>query len=368
MIKKCDKIKILNCKMNSYHIFENPVLGSGPHTKVYLGKNINVTNYDNSVDDSIVAVKVIDKKKIKNIQVLRNEIDMINRIGLNTSHDNIVTYYDIHEDDDHAYIVMEYCDSCNLFKIMDKPMKDHYVKYYMKQILNGIKFLQDRNIIHCDIKPHNILLTNNKKTIKICDFGFSKYLDPVDEIKNVESICGSPYYMAPEIFKNKQYGYYTDIWSVGIIFYEMLYNKLPFGRCDDVTLLIKKLEKHTKIIPPKFTLNMISDECVVLMQSMLQKKIENRATLIDINMNSWLWNEHDTSNNKDGTPYSFDTFTHSCSFMKNNNAISELTTSESDSCDENTRTTSSNERFKHNEKQESSNTITSNEEIFDMDI
>jgi serine/threonine protein kinase len=252
--------------------------------------------------------------------VLKNEIDRITQLKKSDIHENIVKYYDIYDDEYYAYIVMEYCDSGDLSKILGRPVKEHYVKHYMKQILNGIKYLHDQDIIHCDIKPSNLLLTNNKKTIKICDFGFSKNMDDVNNIKYIEGICGTPIYMAPEIFKKKQYGYFTDIWSIGIIFYEMLYGERPFTQCTNITQLIKKLEKKIKIMPPKFTLNMVSEDCVVLLQSMLNKNMNERVKIMDIINHTWLY-EYKCALNND-VAYSFNTFSHG--IMKDNTTHHEL--------------------------------------------
>lgn len=362
MDKTHDKIKTLVCLNNMYHLFENSVLSSGTHTMVYLGKTIS-----NDME-KIVAIKVIDKTKIKNTQVLDNEVRIINKLGFNKTHQNIVKYYDIYYEGDSVYIVMEYCDSENLAKILKRPMKEHYVKYYMKQIINGIKYLHDNNIIHCDIKPDNILLTNNKKTIKICDFGFSKCVDLNLTQNETNNICGSPYYMAPEIFIDKKYDYNIDIWSLGVIFYEMIYGELPFLRCKDVTQLIQKLKKTTSINVPKFTLNIVSDNCVSLILSMLKKNKDERITLIDIKNHVWLYDENEKNNEQHA--YSFNTITHTCSFLTNKIISRD---SDYDSHDEhndydtdnNKTDVRGNMRFVINEKNNSPNV--SDEGIFEID-
>jgi serine/threonine protein kinase len=125
--------------------------------------------------------------------------------------------------------------------------------------------------------------------------------------------------MAPEIFKSKQYGYFTDMWSIGIIFYEMLYGERPFTQCTNIAQLIKKLEKKIKIMPPKFTLNMVSEDCIVLLQSMLDKNMNERATITDVINHVWLCEYKYTHND---VAYSFNTFSHG--IMKDNISYREL--------------------------------------------
>ena len=87
-----------------------------------------------------------------------------------------------------------------------------------------MKYLLENKIIHRDLKPQNILVTN-LGDIKITDFGFARYFDN-DMV--IRTICSSPLYMAPEIMKNKKYDLKSDLWSVGIILYEMLVGQAPF--------------------------------------------------------------------------------------------------------------------------------------------
>ena len=97
-------------------------------------------------------------------------------------------------------------------------------KIIFKELISGLKYLYELNICHRDLKPQNILLDENY-TIKISDFGLARLNN---ENNLMDTICGSPIYMAPEIMKYNKYDNKADIWSLGIIFYELLTGRTPF--------------------------------------------------------------------------------------------------------------------------------------------
>jgi serine/threonine-protein kinase ULK/ATG1 len=100
----------------------------------------------------------------------------------------------------------------------------------MQEILQGFYNLREKNIVHRDIKPANLLMHNY--SLRIADLGFSKCIDSHEQL--LESVVGSPLYMSPQIFERKKYTEKTDIWSLGAIFYEMLYGKSPFAGCKNL--------------------------------------------------------------------------------------------------------------------------------------
>ena len=127
---------------------------------------------------------------------------------------------------------MEYCSGGDLMHALRKNGKgfdEAKIKEYAKQIVNGLYFLSSKQIIHRDLKPHNILISGNDEnnmTLKIADFGFAKLLRPTDL---TNTICGSPIYMAPEIQFGNKYSVNADMWSLGVILYELFMNKPPFS-------------------------------------------------------------------------------------------------------------------------------------------
>lgn len=108
--------------------------------------------------------------------------------------------------------------------------------------MKGFYKLRERNIVHRDIKPANLLLHNYK--IKIADLGFSKSTEGHEQL--LESVVGSPMYMSPQIFEREKYTEKTDIWSLGVIFFEMLYGASPWTGCHNIGALKEKIRKQIK--------------------------------------------------------------------------------------------------------------------------
>lgn len=184
---------------------------------------------------------------------------------------------------------MEYCESGDLRSILKKPIKEKYAQFYFCQLANGLKYLDKHSIIHRDMKPKNILLTANRKVLKICDFGFAKKDTTQYKPTLHDTICGSPLYMAPEIMNHKLYNNQTDLWSIGMILYEMLYGFHPFAQCKSLTELKDKLYTNEIIIPPIGTKNKdVSKECIDLLTNLLQKRATTRITWKNFFDNPWV--------------------------------------------------------------------------------
>jgi serine/threonine protein kinase len=275
--------------IGNYEINEDDILGTGSFSIVYKGKYIGVTN--KSVDHgNDVAIKIIKINKMtdKSRKVIDDEIYIMNMIKIDP-HPNIVECYDVIRDPDNIYIIMEFCDSGDLRNILRSPIKEIFVQFYFSQLANGLKYLDTRNIIHRDIKPRNILLTKNRRILKIADFGFAK---KTNGNSLYDTICGSPMYMAPEILDiNKQsYDVKTDLWSIGMILYEMLYGEHPYQGCKSIPELREKNKSPSQIrIPPVDTKNTnVSNECISLLKMLLKRDSKERITWNDFFTHSWL--------------------------------------------------------------------------------
>jgi serine/threonine-protein kinase ULK/ATG1 len=272
--------------IGNYNVYKNHELGRGSFSIVYLGQYIGETN-KYITKNTQVAIKIIQTKNIigKAINILNDEVTIMQLIK-NDPHPNIVGCYDIIRLKEQLYIILEYCDSGNLFDIIRKPIKEKYAQFYFCQLANGLKYLDKHSIIHRDIKPKNILLTNKKRILKIADFGFAK--------KNTEqtlheTICGSPLYMAPEIMNNNSYNNQTDLWSTGMILYEMLYGIHPFINCLDINQLKNTLTNTFIEIPPNNTKNKdVSKNCILLLKSLLEKKVGDRINWNEFFEHPWV--------------------------------------------------------------------------------
>ncbi len=133
------------------------------------------------------------------------------------SHDNIVRLYDIYQTANNMYIVTQFCQDGDLFKLLQKRKRfsEQQAKSYLKDIMNGAKYLHKNGIIHRDLKPANILMKNG--VCKLSDFGFAKSLSGQETI--MKSIVGTPLYMSPQILKKGKYTTKSDLWSIGLIYY-----------------------------------------------------------------------------------------------------------------------------------------------------
>ena len=149
------------------------------------------------------------------------------------------------EDEQNYYIVAEHLKGGELYeRIIDgKYLTEVKAAKIMRQVLLAINYMHQKNIIHWDIKPENILFeSKDQEDIKITDFGFSAFFDPKD---GLSLILGSPLYMAPEIIKGNYYNEKVDIWSVGVITFMLLSGRSPFpGKTNDD---IKHLIVHKQI-------------------------------------------------------------------------------------------------------------------------
>ena len=263
-------------------------LGKGSFSIVYSGIYIG-PDKNNIKKGTKVAIKIIKTHNLtkKALDILEDEISIMNLIKANP-HPNIVQCYDVIRGSNEIYIIMELCDSGDLMTIIKRPIKEKYAQFYFCQLANGLKYLDSNSIIHRDIKPKNILLTNNRRVLKIADFGFAKR---ISDISLHETVCGSPLYMAPEIMNNHAYNNQTDLWSIGMILYEMLYGLHPFENCKSVPELKDQLKKTHIEIPPQNTQNTdVSMNCLDLLRNLLQKKATDRINWDEFFKHPWVTN------------------------------------------------------------------------------
>ena len=210
-------------------------IGKGSFGDVYCGmlKNKGIK----------VAIKRINKKAIYKygeylINAFFKELDCMKKCEC----ENSVKFYTNFETENNYNIIMELCDS-DLSSELAKHSNGfnlEEVRYIMSQLNNAFKKLNENNLIHRDLKLGNVLITytDEKKTKfipKLCDYGFSKELNKT----TTETHLGTPATMAPEIMKNQKYDSKVDLWSVGVIIYQLHFNKLPYPGCKEEAILEK---------------------------------------------------------------------------------------------------------------------------------
>ena len=244
-------------------------LGSGSFGRVFL-----VTHNETK---KLYALKVIDKRKLLvsygKLDIIYNEINIHSKLD----HENIIKLYNVHEDNENINIIMEYAPNGNLFELLSKE-KNGFSEYkafeYFIQVVNAVYYLHNNNIIHRDIKPENILIGEDNK-IKLCDFGWAKELT----LENRSTFCGTVEYMAPEIVENENYDYSVDIWSLGILLYELLYGHSPF-KAKNTKNIILNIKSHELTYDDKN--KNVSNSCKDLIKKLLNNNPQKRYKIKDI--------------------------------------------------------------------------------------
>uniref|UniRef100_A0A667YRV5 protein kinase C n=1 Tax=Myripristis murdjan TaxID=586833 RepID=A0A667YRV5_9TELE len=209
-----------------YQIFADEVLGSGQFGVVYGGKH-RKTGRD-------VAVKVIDKLRFptKQESQLRNEVAILQSLR----HLGIVNLECMFETPEKVFVVMEKLHGDMLEMILSSEkgrLPERLTKFLITQILAALRHLHFKNIVHCDLKPENVLLASAEPfpQVKLCDFGFARI---IGEKSFRRSVVGTPAYLAPEVLLNQGYNRSLDMWSVGVIMYVSLSGTFPFNEDEDI--------------------------------------------------------------------------------------------------------------------------------------
>lgn len=202
---------------NRYEIIEK--IGEGGMSLVYTCKR-------KDLHAKIFAIKVFNSKtaSIEDRERFQNEINVV----LDVSHKNIIRAYDFIEDGSITAYTMEYVDGGTLKDIINKKENNDYdsITELLLQLVEGVSSLHSQNIIHRDLKPENILLTKDIN-IKLSDFGISSNLESTQE-ENKDEIVGSKDYLPPEYVTDRMISFQTDIYSIGIIAYQLITGLHPF--------------------------------------------------------------------------------------------------------------------------------------------
>lgn len=227
-----------------------------------------------------VAVKVISRNILNAQQEarLRDEVTLMERI------DNpyIVKVVDFIEDGESFYFILEYCGGGDLSKyIKCGSVSEEQARLFTSQLADALQYLKSRNIVHRDLKPHNIMLDEYHETVKITDFNFAREL--LDN-ELAETLCGSPLYMAPEIIANDEYTAKADLWSIGLIIYEMVYGKHPYQDSKSIIDLLDKI--YNKTI--EYDDSLVSEQCNNLLRKLLNINPLNRCSWLEFFSDPWL--------------------------------------------------------------------------------
>ncbi len=218
---------------NRYEIIET--IGKGGMAIVYKAKCTVLNRY--------VALKVLRPE-------FREDKDFISRFKVEAqsagslSHPNVVSIYDVGQEDELDYIVMEYVEGVTLKQYIDAkgiiPWRE--AVDYAAQLCAGLDHAHKKGIIHKDIKPHNVIITR-EGTVKITDFGIAKVMSS-STITTGNATMGSVHYFSPEQARGGYMDYKTDIYSLGVVLYEMVTGKLPFEGDTAIAIAMQHIEKE----------------------------------------------------------------------------------------------------------------------------
>ena len=234
-----------------------------------------------------VAIKIMAKKNMdkSDLELAKVEIDILKI----SQHPNIIKLYDIYENENYIYIIMEYCsggDLLSYFEYYEYQLKETKVCEIIHKLSMAIYFLHSYGIVHRDLKPENILMTDltPEADIRLLDFGLSKIIGN-------EEKCTEPYgtlsFVAPEVLQGKPYDKSVDLWSIGIITFLLLCGYLPF----DDKHSEREIARQTIQDPVPFENKIWSKytpEARTFVEGLLQKKPEKRYSIKELLEHPWI--------------------------------------------------------------------------------
>ena len=255
-------------------------IGSGAYGTVYLAQNI--------ITKANVAMKKIPKsaENLLEDNEIKDEIEILKKLD----HPNIVKILEFYNTEDSYYIITDHCSYGELYYQINKSYSETQMAVVLRQILSGLSYLHENNIIHRDLKLENILITEIENSIttkeklfniKIIDFGTAKIFD---RKHSQYKIVGSSYYLAPEVL-NHSYNEKCDMWSAGVILYMLLCNVAPFDGNDDAEIMEKIKQGKFNKKDPRYA--NASKEIKDLIENLLEYDSNKRLTALEALHHPW---------------------------------------------------------------------------------
>lgn len=272
-------------KIGKYEL--GKTLGSGNFSKVKIG-----TDCENG---STWAIKIIDKEQLQRERMeeqLKREIAVMKML----KHENVVQLKEVMQTANHIYLVLELVTGGELFDkiVQAKRFDEPVARRYFHQLIMGVHYCHQQGIAHRDLKPENLLLDSND-TLKIMDFGLSNLQRADGQGTLLQTVCGTPNYVAPEVLKERGYnGLIADIWSCGVVLFVMLAGYLPFDD-QNMNALFHKIERGEYRMARHF-----SDGAKDLISKMLTVDPTKRISIQTIITHPWFQVDFDQTKYSQG--------------------------------------------------------------------
>ena len=282
-----------NSVKNNYSLLS--LIGKGSFGSVYLVKNKTTHEQFACKKMKICLRRMYDKQSI------------LNELKLLACHKSqyIIKLIDAYVTSNHIHLITEYAERGDLAKMIKRlRSKNRYliedtVKKYLFQICLGIQYLHNNNVIHRDIKTANIFLTKDND-IKLGDVGIVKILKSTNNYAYTN--IGTPYYMSPELYKNRRYNSKTDIWSIGVVLYELMTFKLPYNS-ENLAGLKYKISNKGWFMDNKYK-NRYSKDLLNLLENILQPNSYSRYSITEILESPYFCREYNLIKNDSIKPFS----------------------------------------------------------------
>jgi len=245
-------------------------LGRGQFGNVYLAMERE--------SKFVVALKVLDKHIIKENNIahqIRREIEIQSHL----QHPHILRLYSYFHDKSKVYLILEYAPGGELYKklIKEKRFNEQVAATYMVQLIDALLYCHEKNIIHRDIKPGNLLL-GSKGDLKIADFGCSVHT----ESSARTALCGTIDYISPEMVQGSKYDEKVDLWTIGVLCYEFLVGETPFNGKDRKTMYENILSSNYHF--PDF----VSSSAQEVIMNLLKIDPSHRMSLEELLQHPWI--------------------------------------------------------------------------------
>ncbi|XP_035779466.1 twitchin-like isoform X8 [Anopheles albimanus] len=239
---------------------------------------------------NVFAAKFIPVSTNAERELIRREIDIMNQLH----HRKLIHLHDAFEDEDEMVLIYEFLSGGELFERITTEgyrMCEQEIIEYMKQICEAVKYMHEKNIIHLDIKPENVMCqTRNTNQVKLIDFGLATKLNPNEMVK---ISTGTAEFAAPEIVEREPVGFYTDMWAVGVLAYVLVSGLSPFAGETDIDTL-KNIKQGTWEFD-EVAFRDVSEECKDFIRRLLIKNKEKRMTAHECLSHVWLSDTYNSS-------------------------------------------------------------------------